>query len=126
MVRTWAKAKNSAPTMRPRRGPIPRTQAVVAKPRNRISSPNGATRAPATNDRTNPTIVPVGGSGLVGVTGKMASRMLATTAVTRMTGTAHSAPPAIRITARRSSARMPIARQSRAPVSTTSSRTSPM
>ena len=65
----------------------------MAKPRNRISSPNGATMAPATNDRMNPTVVAGRWQRADRLTGKIGSRTPTTTAVTRMTGTAHSAPP---------------------------------
>jgi hypothetical protein len=71
----------------------------------------------------NPTGSPVGGSGLSGVTGKIASRKTETGTVTAMTGIAHRAPPAISPMAARSSRRTPIDAQSSAPVSTTSSRT---
>src|SRR4029078_7893795 len=64
IVRTWTTAKNSAPRPTPRKRPIPRIQAVVAKPRNMISSLIGATTAPASRLTMNPGVSPAGGSGL--------------------------------------------------------------
>ena len=49
---------------------------------------------PARSDSANPIGLPVGGRGLTGVTGKIASKMLETTSVTTITGIAQSAPPA--------------------------------
>ena len=63
-------------------------------------------------------------SGLTGWTGKTWSSTAETTAVTAMTGTAHSAPRPISTTALPPSGPTPIVCQSRAPVSTTSRRTS--
>ena len=45
------------PSTTPRVTPSPRTQAVVANARKRISSPNGATTTPARSDRAKPTFV---------------------------------------------------------------------
>ena len=125
IVRTWAKAKTSARGSAGLADAQAATQAVVANARNRISSPNGATIDAGQQRQREPDGSPVGGSGLTGVTGKMRSR------TPRDDGRhdddrdrpQRAAGPSRR-TAGRSSRRTPIARQSRAPVSTTSRRTS--
>ncbi len=110
----------------PRDAPMPRTQAVVARPRNRSSSPSGARIAPAIRFSTNPDVSPAGGSGLSGVTVNSAWRIAATGTVTAMTGTAHNAPAPISDRAFRSGRRTPISAQLKEPVSMTSRRMSAM
>ena len=92
IVRTWTTAKNSAPRMSPRQRPMPRTQAVVAKPRNMISSPIGATMAPAIRLTMKPGVSPAGGSGTRRRYRHEPGDDAANGTVATITGIAHSAP----------------------------------
>ena len=87
MLMTWARANRSDARTIARLGPIDRSQAVTAKPRNRISSDDrGDDRADERAGAARPPTVPVGGSGLAGSTWKIAGRSAPTITVTTMTG----------------------------------------